>query len=161
MYHEIHADEFKSYIMIVYFHVYLSCFYTCIIFVCIITSSCGYELSILWSTEVSRSPFAATPLITDVDGDGSPDIVAAPFTEEVQVVRAEDGQILPDSHWPFHLADRTVLASPLQVRCGYFNLYNHVSLTWKSLKSQGKHFLMKKSGKFMKNLQNHFIYLGL
>ena len=76
---------------------------------------CGYSLLKLWTAEVAHSPFAATPLITDVDADGSLDIVAAPLSETQTVLDAETGNTLRDSRWPTQMLDSSILASPLQV----------------------------------------------
>ena len=79
-------------------------------------SRCDYDLEVLWSRELGHAPFAAAPLIADIDADGQLDIVAAPFSEEVTVLRGSDGSNLPGSKWPYHLVDITVHASPLLVR---------------------------------------------
>ena len=79
-------------------------------------SECDFEVQILWSTEISHSPFASAPLITDVNGDGKADIIAAPFTEEVAVIQGEDGKLLQSTRWPHYMSDQSVHSSPLQVR---------------------------------------------
>ena len=69
----------------------------------------------LWTAEVAHSSFAAAPLITDVDADGSLDIVAAPLSESHTVIVAETGRTLPNSRWPAQKLDSSFLSSPLQV----------------------------------------------
>lgn len=77
----------------------------------------------LWTAEVAHSPFAAVPLIADVDADGSLDIVAAPLSEAQTVLEAETGKTLKDSKWPAQMLDSSILASPLQVSAViYFNI---------------------------------------
>lgn len=68
---------------------------------------------------MGTSPFAAVPLIADVDGDGGLDIVAAPFTEAITVVEGDSGKTLKNTHWPLHNLDSTFHASPLQVGCTF------------------------------------------
>ena len=69
----------------------------------------------LWHTDVGTSPFAAAPLIADINGDTSLEIVAAPFSETITVLEGESGKSLPNSHWPLHNLETTFHASPLQV----------------------------------------------
>lgn len=69
----------------------------------------------LWTAEVAHSPFAAAPLITDVDGDGRLDIIAAPLSESQTVIEAETGKILTNSKWPTQKLDTSIFASPIQV----------------------------------------------
>ncbi|CAG5126243.1 unnamed protein product [Candidula unifasciata] len=64
---------------------------------------CPYRLRKLWQTDISSFPFAATPLVVDVDGDGGLDVVAAPT-----------GKPLHDTSWPQHNLDKSVHSSPLQ-----------------------------------------------
>ncbi|XP_060553729.1 uncharacterized protein LOC132714827, partial [Ruditapes philippinarum] len=75
---------------------------------------CGYNLMKLWTAEIAHSPFAAAPLISDVDGDGRLDIIAAPLSESKTVVEAENGKTLTESRWPTQKLDTSILASPLQ-----------------------------------------------
>lgn len=76
---------------------------------------CFTDFKIEWSRELGSSPFVGMPVITDVNGDGSLDIVAVSFSGEVHVVQAHNGQQLLKANWPFKLAHTSVLASPLQV----------------------------------------------
>ena len=69
----------------------------------------------LWTAEIAHSPFAAAPLIADVDADGQLDIVAAPLSESHSVVVAETGRTLPNSGWPAQKLDSSFFSSPLQV----------------------------------------------
>ncbi len=64
---------------------------------------------------MGHSPFAAAPLIADVDADGQLDVVAAPFLDEVSVLRGRDGRTLSASKWPFVFVDVTTHSSPLAV----------------------------------------------
>ena len=64
---------------------------------------------------MGHSPFAAAPLIADVDGDGGLDIVASPFGEVLTVLQGENGKPIPNSRWPAVNLDSSVLANPLQV----------------------------------------------
>ncbi|CAL1529969.1 unnamed protein product [Lymnaea stagnalis] len=74
---------------------------------------CPYTLRRLWQTDISSFPFAAVPLLTDIDGDGGLDIVAAPFGETLAVIEGETGKHLHDSGWPQHNLDKSVHSSPL------------------------------------------------
>ncbi|CAG2250271.1 unnamed protein product [Mytilus edulis] len=75
---------------------------------------CGYNLDTLWTAELAHSPFAAGPLISDVDGNGKDEIIAAPFSESFTVLQGQNGQILHHSSWPAVNLDNSVHASPLQ-----------------------------------------------
>ncbi|XP_033735102.1 protein DEFECTIVE IN EXINE FORMATION 1-like [Pecten maximus] len=75
---------------------------------------CGYSLTTLWTAELAHSPFASAPLIADVNGDGSLDIVATPFSESMSVIDAQTGKVLSDSKWPALNLDSSIYASPLQ-----------------------------------------------
>lgn len=68
-----------------------------------------------WSRELSSSPYAASPLIADIDADGQLDVAVASFTGDVHVVRGSDSQHIAGSYWPLRLADVSVHSSPLQV----------------------------------------------
>lgn len=70
----------------------------------------------LWHTDVGTSPFAATPLIADIDGDKNLEIAAAPFSETITVLDGGTGKPLEKSSWPLHNLESTIHASPLQVR---------------------------------------------
>ena len=67
-----------------------------------------------WHTDIGTSPFAAPPLIADVDGDGSLEVVAVPFSETITVLEGSSGKPLSRSHWPLHNLETTFHASPLQ-----------------------------------------------
>ncbi|GAB1600467.1 protein DEFECTIVE IN EXINE FORMATION 1-like [Argonauta hians] len=75
---------------------------------------CGYDIQKVWMREVANTPFAAPPLIADVNGDGRLNIVAAPFSETITVLDAQTGQHLPDSLWPVQNLHSSIYASPLQ-----------------------------------------------
>lgn len=75
---------------------------------------CGYELDTLWTAELAHSPFAATPLIADVDGNGHFEIIAAPFSESLTVLHGHNGQILHHSTWPAVNLENSVHASAIQ-----------------------------------------------
>ncbi|KAK3608630.1 hypothetical protein CHS0354_042629 [Potamilus streckersoni] len=75
---------------------------------------CGYHFIQLWSAEVAHSPFVAAPLLTDVDADGSLDIVAAPVSETLTVLQADTGKPLPGTRWPAQKLDSSINSSPLQ-----------------------------------------------
>ncbi|XP_005093156.1 protein DEFECTIVE IN EXINE FORMATION 1 [Aplysia californica] len=75
---------------------------------------CPYKLRRLWQNDISSFPFAAPPLVVDVDGDGGLDVVAAPFGEALTVIEGETGKHLHDTSWPQHNLDRSVHSSPLQ-----------------------------------------------
>ncbi|XP_063426798.1 uncharacterized protein LOC134710372 [Mytilus trossulus] len=75
---------------------------------------CGYNLDTLWTAELAHSPFAAAPLISDVDGNSKDEIIAAPFSESFTVLQGQNGQILHHSSWPAVNLDNSVHASPLQ-----------------------------------------------
>ncbi|KAL4234802.1 hypothetical protein ACF0H5_006444 [Mactra antiquata] len=75
---------------------------------------CGYNLMKLWTAEVAHTPFAASPLITDINADGKLNIVAAPLSESQTVLEAETGKTLPDSKWPTQKLDTSILSSPIQ-----------------------------------------------
>ncbi|XP_052267793.1 uncharacterized protein LOC127869338 isoform X2 [Dreissena polymorpha] len=75
---------------------------------------CGYNLMKLWTAEVAHSPFAATPLITDVNANGMLDIIAAPLSETQTVLEAETGTTLKNTKWPTQMLDSSIFASPLQ-----------------------------------------------
>jgi hypothetical protein len=68
-----------------------------------------------WHTDIGTSPFAAAPLIADVDGDNMLDIVVVPYSESITVLQADTGKPLPNSQWPLHNLESTYHASPLQV----------------------------------------------
>ena len=76
---------------------------------------CGYDLDTLWTAELAHSPFAAPPLIADVDGNSRCEVVAAPFSESFTVLQGHNGQILRHSSWPAVNLDNSVHASPIQV----------------------------------------------
>jgi len=88
----------------------------------------------LWTAEVAHSPFAASPLITDVNADGHLDIVAAPLSETQTVLDAETGKVLKGTKWPTQMLDTSILASPLQVVSELIPNYvlHRVSLHWVS-----------------------------
>ncbi|KAH3874734.1 hypothetical protein DPMN_037987 [Dreissena polymorpha] len=69
----------------------------------------------LWTAEVAHSPFAATPLITDMNANGMLDIIAAPLSETQTVLEAETGTTLKNTKWPTQMLDSSIFASPLQV----------------------------------------------
>ncbi|XP_076442977.1 uncharacterized protein LOC143281614 [Babylonia areolata] len=75
---------------------------------------CHYNLKVQWHTDIGSSPFASTPLIADVNGDGMLEVVAVPFSETITVLEGSSGKALPSSHWPLHNLDTTFHASPLQ-----------------------------------------------
>lgn len=75
---------------------------------------CAYDVQKLWMREVANSPFAAAPLIADVNGDGRLDVVAAPFSESFTVLDGTTGQHLPDTLWPVQSLHSSMYASPLQ-----------------------------------------------
>ncbi|XP_029633556.1 protein DEFECTIVE IN EXINE FORMATION 1-like [Octopus sinensis] len=75
---------------------------------------CGYDIQKIWMREVANTPFAAPPLIADVNGDGKLNIVAAPFSESITVLDAQTGQHMPDSLWPVQNLHSSIYASPLQ-----------------------------------------------
>ncbi|KAL8592584.1 hypothetical protein ACOMHN_026514 [Nucella lapillus] len=75
---------------------------------------CHYNLKMQWHTDIGSSPFAAAPLIADVDGDGMLEVVAVPFSETITVLDGTSGKTLPASYWPLHNLDTTFHASPLQ-----------------------------------------------
>ena len=75
---------------------------------------CSYDVQKLWMREVANSPFAAAPLIADVNGDGRLDVVAAPFSESFTVLDGSTGQHLPGTLWPVQSLHRSMYASPLQ-----------------------------------------------
>ncbi|GFO47581.1 protein defective in exine formation 1-like [Plakobranchus ocellatus] len=75
---------------------------------------CPYSLRKLWQADVSSFPFAAAPLIADVNGDSKLDIVAAPFGETITVLEGETGRHLHGSGWPRHNLDKSIHSSPLQ-----------------------------------------------
>ena len=68
----------------------------------------------LWQTDVSSFPFAASPLIADVNGDEKWDIVVAPFGETITVAEGDTGKHLHG--WPRHNLDKSIHSSPLQVK---------------------------------------------
>lgn len=76
---------------------------------------CPYKLKKLWQVEVSSFPFSDKPLVTDVDGDGGLDIVAAPFGEAVSVVEGERGKHMHDATWPQLNLDKSIHSSPIIV----------------------------------------------
>ena len=78
----------------------------------------------LWHTDVGTSPFAAAPLIADINGDTNLEIVAAPFSETITVLEGESGKSLPNSHWPLHNLETTFHASPLQVIVPLLDFFN-------------------------------------
>ncbi|KAK3731897.1 hypothetical protein RRG08_043232 [Elysia crispata] len=73
---------------------------------------CPYSLRKLWQTDVSSFPFAASPLIADVNGDEKWDIVVAPFGETITVAEGDTGKHLHG--WPRHNLDKSIHSSPLQ-----------------------------------------------
>ncbi|KAK0053028.1 protein DEFECTIVE IN EXINE FORMATION 1 [Biomphalaria pfeifferi] len=75
---------------------------------------CSYKIRKLWQTDISSFPFAASPLVTDIDGDGGLDIIAAPFGETLAVIEGETGKYLHDTSWPQHNLDKSVHSSALQ-----------------------------------------------
>lgn len=75
---------------------------------------CPFSLRKLWQTDVSSFPFAASPLIADIDGDEKLDIVAAPFGETITVLEGDTGKHLKGSGWPRHNLDKSIHSSPLQ-----------------------------------------------
>ncbi|KAK7473674.1 hypothetical protein BaRGS_00035071, partial [Batillaria attramentaria] len=75
---------------------------------------CQYNLKMLWHTDVGTSPFAAPPLVADIDGGGGLEVAAAPFSESITVLDGNTGKQLTDSHWPLHNLESTFHASPLQ-----------------------------------------------
>ncbi|RUS73497.1 hypothetical protein EGW08_018737 [Elysia chlorotica] len=75
---------------------------------------CPYMLRKLWQTDISSFPFAASPLIADVNGDDKYDIVAAPYGETITVVEGDTGKHLDGSGWPRHNLDKSIHSSPLQ-----------------------------------------------
>ena len=69
----------------------------------------------MWSRELSSGPFAAAPLIADINADGELDVAVSSFTGDVHIIRASDSQHETGSHWPLRLTDTSVHSSPLQV----------------------------------------------
>ena len=84
---------------------------------------CKYDLVALWTRELGHSPFAATPLIADINADGRLDVVAAPFLDEVSVLQGEDGTTLPGSKWPYPFVDISTHSSPLMVNISFLVHY--------------------------------------
>jgi len=78
-------------------------------------SSCIPQLTVVWSRELSSGPFAAAPLIADIDADSQLDVAVASFTGDVHVVRGSDSRHVTGSYWPLKLTDVSVHTSPLQV----------------------------------------------
>ena len=83
----------------------------------------------LWHTDIGTSPFAAAPLIADINGDTNLEIVAAPFSETITVLEGDSGKSLPNSHWPLHNLETTFHASPLQVQAVFLLLFFFCFLT--------------------------------
>ncbi|KAH9495922.1 hypothetical protein Btru_013685 [Bulinus truncatus] len=75
---------------------------------------CSYKIRKLWQTDISSFPFAASPLVTDIDGDGGLDVVAAPFGEAFAVIEGETGKHLHDTSWPQHNLDKSIHSSTLR-----------------------------------------------
>ena len=79
---------------------------------------CIPELRVAWSRELSSSPFAAVPLVADVDADSQLDVAVVSFTGDVHVVRGADSRYDGQTRWPVRLGDDvSVHSSPLQVAC--------------------------------------------
>ena len=76
----------------------------------------------LWTRELGHSPFAAAPLISDIDADGQLDVIAAPFLDEVTVLRGQDGSTLQGTKWPHTFVDVSTHSSPLMVNIKCSNM---------------------------------------
>ena len=68
-----------------------------------------------WSRELSSGPFAAAPVIADIDADSHLDVAVASFTGDVDVVRGSDSERGRGSYWPLRLTETSVHSAPLQV----------------------------------------------
>ena len=90
-------------------------------FSCIVR--CEYDFVVLWTRELGHSPFAAAPLIADINADGRLDVIAAPFLDEVSVLQGEDGTTLRGSTWPYPFVDISTHSSPLMVNISHFVYY--------------------------------------
>ncbi|XP_022103687.1 protein DEFECTIVE IN EXINE FORMATION 1-like [Acanthaster planci] len=75
--------------------------------------SCHYDLVVAWTSEISNSLVAATPLVADINADKILDIISPAFTEEVVVLDGVRGQNLVGSNWPASSLDNSFHASPL------------------------------------------------
>ena len=77
---------------------------------------CEYDLNVLWTRELGHSPFAAAPLITDINADGQLNVIAASFLDEVTVLQGQDGSTLKGTRWPHTFVDVSTHSSPLTVK---------------------------------------------
>ncbi|ELT95035.1 hypothetical protein CAPTEDRAFT_206740 [Capitella teleta] len=78
------------------------------------TRRCIHDLSIIWSRELSSAPFAASPLIADIDADGDLDIVSASYAGDIHAIHGRNGRDMEEGQWSTKIPHSTVLSSPLQ-----------------------------------------------
>ena len=104
-------------------------------------SICPLNYSIIWSSTYTHAPFLSSPLICDMDGDMSPDIVGSLVSGEVFSIHGESGYIM--DYWPLHFNDVQFYSSPL-----LFD-FNHDGLNEIVLFSEcGKILFISHHGKF-------------
>ncbi|KAJ3442589.1 protein defective in exine formation [Anaeramoeba flamelloides] len=72
--------------------------------------SLGIDLELLWSTELGAGVYS-TPLITDLDNDGTPEIIIHTLSRFVEVLEATNGEKSPG--WPFIFSENLFHSSPI------------------------------------------------
>ncbi len=78
-------------------------------------SRCLPDFEVSWSRDLSSTAFAATPVIADIDADGSLDVLAGTFSGDVYAVNGNTGKTIPNSHWPVRLPEASIHSSPVLV----------------------------------------------
>ncbi|XP_780158.3 protein DEFECTIVE IN EXINE FORMATION 1 isoform X2 [Strongylocentrotus purpuratus] len=75
--------------------------------------SCHFDVDIIQSHHVGNSPIVSSPLVADIDADGTLDIITTTFDGTVDVVDGENMKPHSRSQWPYQFPNSTVHASPM------------------------------------------------
>lgn len=94
----------------------LSTFVLCVAFIFPFSSnSCHFDVDIIQSHHVGNSPIVSSPLVADIDADGTLDIITTTFDGTIDVVDGENMKPHSRSQWPYQFPNSTVHASPMLV----------------------------------------------
>ncbi|XP_074662605.1 uncharacterized protein LOC141915100 [Tubulanus polymorphus] len=104
------------------------------------------ELKMYWTSEFANAPFINKPLITDINRDNSPDLIAATFTEVIKAIDAKTGTEITNTKWPHYVHDSSIHAEPI-----HHDVNNDGSLDVLILTSDAEMIALNSDGSLIKN----------